>query len=107
VARCRELAAARRPGVPGFRNADLSPSEFERCVPLDADARRLLGTCVDRLDLSVRALHRALRVARTIADLAQSERVAAAHLAEAISFRLRMGVDGKARPVLDREGRKL
>ncbi|MGH9399811.1 MAG: YifB family Mg chelatase-like AAA ATPase [Thermoanaerobaculia bacterium] len=105
VARARERAAARRPAVPGFRNADLSPAEFDRFVPLDADARRLIGTCVDRLDLSVRALHRALRVARTIADLCGCEHVAPAHLAEAISYRLRLGADGKARPVLDREGR--
>ncbi len=104
VALARDLAAARRPGVPGFRNADLSPAEFERCVPLDADAGRLLSTCVDRLDLSVRTLHRAMRVARTIADLASSESVTATHLAEAISYRLRLGSDGKTRPVLDREG---
>lgn len=105
VARARGLAAARRPGVSGFRNADLSVTDFDLHVPLDADSKRLIGTCVDRLDLSVRALHRALRVARTIADLGDSERVTSAHLAEAISFRLRLGADGKARPVLDREGR--
>ena len=105
VARARGLAAARRPAVSGFRNADLSAADFERYVPLDSDGKRLIGTCVDRLDLSVRALHRALRVARTIADLGASERVTSAHLAEAISFRLRLGADGKARPVLDREGR--
>lgn len=105
VARAREMAAARRPGVPGFRNADLSPAEFPTFVPLDSDARRLLETCVDRLDLSVRTLHRALRVARTIADLAGSDRVVSTHLAEAISYRLRLGADGKTRPILDREGR--
>src|SRR5262249_53238898 len=58
VAGARDRAAARRPGVAGFRNADLAASELARHVPLDADARRLLGTCVDRLDLSVRTLYR-------------------------------------------------
>jgi magnesium chelatase family protein len=54
---------------------------------LDSEGRRVLEFAVSRLHLSVRALHRALRVARTIADLAGSERVASAHLAEAISLR--------------------
>jgi magnesium chelatase family protein len=106
VSLARELAAARRPGAAGFRNAELSPAQFEQFIPLDTDARRLLETCVDRLDLSVRTLHRALRVARTIADLAARDRVTATHLAEAISYRLRLGADGRARTVLDRSGTK-
>jgi magnesium chelatase family protein len=87
VRRARAIAAARSPGVAGFRNADLPAQDLVQQAALDRAARGILEGAVGRLRLSVRALHRALRVARTIADLDGSDRVAAAHLAEALSFR--------------------
>lgn len=91
VARARGIAAARRPQVAGFRNADLSAADLDRPSALEPAARRLLENAVDRLGLSVRALYRTLRVARTIADLGGAGRIAAAHLAEAVSYRPRAG----------------
>jgi magnesium chelatase family protein len=75
--------------VPGFRNAALSASELQAITGLEPAARRLLAGAVERLGLSVRALHRSLRVARTIADLEGVETLSSAHVAEALSFRLR------------------
>lgn len=89
VARARDRAGVRRPGHPAFRNADLTPRELESLLDLEPAARRLLGGAVERLNLSVRALHRSLRVARTIADLEGAESVSSAHLSEALSYRLR------------------
>jgi len=87
VLSARARAAARRPGAPGFRNAHLSADELGHHCVLDHDGRRVLEIALERLGLSVRAVHRGLRVARTIADLAASERVHARHLSEALSFR--------------------
>jgi magnesium chelatase family protein len=89
VAAARRLAASRFPSWAAFRNGDLPVSDFERVLTLDGSARRLLATLMERLGLSLRAMHRALRVSRTIADLAMCQRVTAAHLAEAVGYRLR------------------
>jgi magnesium chelatase family protein len=81
VARERQLARA------GRCNAALGSAEVERfCTLSDAD-HRLLGHAIERLGLSARAYHRVLKVARTIADLAGAERIATAHLTEALSYR--------------------
>ncbi len=76
--------AAREQGVP---NAHLGPVETRRVARLDAAGRRVMDAAVDRLGLSARGFDRVLRVARTIADLAGSERVADEHLWEAIALR--------------------
>jgi magnesium chelatase family protein len=89
VEAARRLAADRFPGRPAFRNAELPVSDFDRILLLDGSARRLLPAVVERLRLSLRALHRALRVARTIADLADSQRVTSAHVAESVGYRMR------------------
>jgi magnesium chelatase family protein len=58
-----------------------------RWCRLAPDARRLVAQAVDRLGLSARAHDRALRVARTIADLAGAAEIASEHVAEALQYR--------------------
>jgi len=56
------------------------------CVT-DAPAQALLKNAIARLDLSARAFHRVLKLARTIADVAANDSIGAAHVAEAIQYR--------------------
>jgi magnesium chelatase family protein len=71
----------------GKPNALLSVAEIESfCVP-DAQSETLLRQAITRLNLSARAYHRVLKVARTIADLEGSEAIQISHIAEAIQYR--------------------
>jgi magnesium chelatase family protein len=86
VAFARRRQAARRAG-PIATNAALPDAGLERVVRAAPEARALLGDAVERLGLSARSVRRALRVARTIADLAGERGVGAEHVAEAVGYR--------------------
>lgn len=87
VIAARERQCRRRTGGGRPANADLSPSEVRRWCAPDGEGERLLELAMSKLALSARAIHRILRVARTIADLDGSEHLAARHVAEAIAYR--------------------
>ena len=70
-------------------NADMSPLELREYCKVEADAKALLRAAMKQFNLSARAFHRILKVARTIADLAAAPTIAAAHVAEAIQYRPR------------------
>ena len=71
----------------GKPNSQLDGHEIERHAKLETPARRLLLEAASQLELSGRAYHRVLKVARSVADLAQSPDLKCAHVAEALHFR--------------------
>ncbi len=88
VVRERVLAACcRQQQRAGKANAHLSPSETLRDCTLTSADQALLEQAMERLQLSARSMHRILRVARTIADLAGAGPIERPHLAEAIGYR--------------------
>ena len=82
-----EAARARQTGRQGKLNSQLGPRELERICPAEDAAKALLKQAIARLNLSARAYHRVLKLARTIADLAGQGTIGIAHMAEAIQYR--------------------
>lgn len=88
VNRARAYAAERfKQGSGAFSNGALSPAEVRTHCVLDEEAEALLRGAFTRLGLTARGHDRILRVARTIADLAESPLIRREHIAEAISYR--------------------
>ncbi len=88
VIHAREIQSARYREVEGvFCNAQMSSRQIRDYVELDEASNSLLKNAMEKLGLSARAYDRILRVARTIADLEDSESVDAHHISEAIQYR--------------------
>ena len=90
--KCR-IEAARRRQKDRFQsgqticNARMSDRQIRQHCVIEEDSQRLLEMAIDKLGLSARGYSRILKVARTIADLGEEERIRASHVAEAIQYR--------------------
>jgi magnesium chelatase family protein len=87
VDRARRRQLERFRGGSLVRNAQMAARDLRRYCAVEPAGERLLEQAMDKLALSARAYTRILKVARTIADLAESDPIAAPHVAEAIQYR--------------------
>jgi len=88
VARARQVQLdrfAKRRGV--FANAHMTPKDLRTFCRVSDSADALLKTAIGRLKLSARAYHRVLKIARTVADLAESPTIERLHVSEAVQYR--------------------
>lgn len=87
VNRAREIQRKRFEGTGITCNAKMTPEMTKRCCVLTDDASELLRLSFERLGLSARAYDKILRIARTIADLDESENIEMSHVAQAVQYR--------------------
>ncbi len=92
VLAARRMQQARFQGTFIHANSEMGHKEIQEYCPLTPDAKKLLGKAFHLLNLSARSHDRVLKVARTIADMAASERITLEHLSEAVQYR---GLDRK------------
>lgn len=83
----RDRQAVRFVGLATVTNAEMAGRQVKDFCAVDEISQELLRSAVNQLHLSARAYHRILKVARTIADLTASEKIEAAHIAEALQYR--------------------
>ena len=87
VIAARQIAMHRFTGLPISSNSEMGVRELKRFAPLSDSGTKLLVDSARRLNLSARAYHRVIKLARTIADLAGSEHIRDEHLLEALQYR--------------------
>ena len=87
VIKVRKIQMKRFAGEEIYTNSQMRNKQVKKYCKLDTETERLLRLAVEKHDLSARAYFKLIKVARTIADLADNAGIAVAHMAEALQYR--------------------
>ncbi len=87
VQRARDVQSRRFKNLKIFTNSEMKTAQIKEFCKIDSQAQELLRQAMLQFHLSARAYFRILKIARTIADLAESEKIQTVHLAEALQYR--------------------
>ncbi len=87
VMRARQVQRERFAALPFKTNAEIGPRHVREFCELEEAAQNLMRTAMDRMHLTARSFHRVLKLARTIADMAEADTIGVPHLAEALQYR--------------------
>ncbi len=90
VEQARQRQRIRFAGTTVACNSEMRPAEVRKFCELDETGRNLMKAATAQMQLSARSYHRILKLARTIADMAESEVISPVHIAEALQYRSRM-----------------
>ena len=87
VMRGKQMQSRRFEGTGILSNAEMSVKQIGKYCPLDAQSEKLLSEMMENMQFSMRAYYRIIKVARSIADLEESESIKSEHIMEAAGYR--------------------
>lgn len=83
----RDMQIKRFKGTNIKSNAEMSTRDVKKSCELSDECRQIMTSAVSTMDLSARSYFKVIKIARTIADLAQERRILPSHVAEALQYR--------------------
>jgi len=89
IAKAKEIQLSRFDGLKVFSNSEMNYKNVEKLALPEKSARLMLKKAINKSGMSLRAYHKTLKVARTIADLEELKTVKEQHIAEALAFKVR------------------
>lgn len=89
VKRTREIQKKRFEHTGLFTNSEMSNEQIKKFCLIQKDGIELLKMAISQMNLSARSYHRVLKLSRTIADMAESEKILSEHIAEALQYRVK------------------
>ena len=90
AARAKQSERFKQYGIRKCYNSEMNARDIEKCIEMSSDARSILSVSAKRFELSARAFHRVIKVARTIADLGGEDTINKDHILEALQYRQKL-----------------